>query len=245
MAASCQNGNARARVSARSRGWRGGIALALLARCGPSGRRSPGRQHGSFLSDGRIERRRVGVPVRGWSLAAQFLLGRLHGGDRVRGLMLGFRELLGVDLERLDLASQSVDLLCRRRVGAVDCNSSRSRPFAFDQANASAPIAPRPSATPASMNSRAIIRRRRARRAAAASSPSSSSSTSSLGISAGSNLSGIRFRRQPAFELPARFSAARRQIFATERRMMRASHPHLKPLPRAVRHASARARPSC
>jgi hypothetical protein len=74
-----------------------------------------GRQHGSFLSDGRIERRRVGVPVRGWSLAAQFLLGRLHGGDRVRGLMLGFRELLGVDLERLDLASQSVDLLCRRR----------------------------------------------------------------------------------------------------------------------------------
>jgi hypothetical protein len=34
-------------------------------------------------------------------------------------------------------------------------------------------------------------------------------------------------------------------LFAAERRMMRASHPHLKPLASRMRHASARAAPSC
>src|SRR5436190_19928333 len=70
---------------------------------------------------------------------------------------------------------------------AADCSSNRSGPSAFDQAKAIAPMAPRPSATMASIKSRAPIRRRRARRLAPASSPNSSSSTSSLGMSSGSN----------------------------------------------------------
>jgi hypothetical protein len=45
---------------------------------------------------------------------------------------------------------------------AADCSSNRSGPSAFDHAKASAPMAPRHSATMASIKSRSPIRRRRA-----------------------------------------------------------------------------------
>ena len=129
-------------------------------------------------------------------MASQVLLGRLHRRDGMHRLMLRFRELLDVVLRRVELPrSRSISCGAAARCAlfgavAADCSLNRSRPSAFDQAKASAPMALRPSATMASIRSRAPIRRRRACRTAAAS-PNSSSSTSSLGMSGGSNRLGI------------------------------------------------------
>src|SRR5207245_6826377 len=71
-----QNGNAHARALARSRGWRGGVALARLTRFGAPGRPMPPRRGSRCPCDRRIERRRVRVPIQGRSLASHFLLGR-------------------------------------------------------------------------------------------------------------------------------------------------------------------------
>src|SRR5262249_18717791 len=100
---------------ARRRGWRGGVALAWLARCGAPGWRPPRGRGGGLFCARAVAGRPGGVPIEGWSLTPQFLLGRPHGGNRVRRLMLRFREVLDVFFERLDLLSQPVDLLLRCR----------------------------------------------------------------------------------------------------------------------------------
>jgi hypothetical protein len=108
-------------------------------------------------------------------MASQVLLGRLHRRDGMRRLMLRFRELLDVVLRRVELPrSRSISCGAAARCAlfgavAADCSSNRSRPSAFDQAKASAPMTPRPSATMARFKSREPVR-------PAASSPSSSTS---------------------------------------------------------------------
>jgi hypothetical protein len=82
-------------------------------------------------------------------------------------------------------------------------------------------MAPRPSATMASIKSRVPIRRRRACRIAAASSPNSSSSTWSLGMSGGSNRLGIT-----AFTVGCTSRAMRREPLHAYFPMSGAAAPH-------------------
>ena len=163
----------------RPRCWRSALALAQTARFGARGRRAAGRRRDAaplrLVCDGQVQRRRVRVPIRGWNMASQVLLGRLHRRDGMRRLMLRFRELLDVVLRRVELPrSRSISCGAAARCAlfgavAADCSSNRSRPSAFDQAKASTPMTPRPSATMARFKSRAPVR-------PAASSPSSSTS---------------------------------------------------------------------
>src|SRR5262245_62351892 len=99
----------------RRRGWRRGLALAGGARFGAPARRPSGqrRSRGRLRPPGDdwIERLGIRVPVRSWSLAAQFLLGRLHCGDGVGRLTLRLRELLDVVLDRCDLLPPPFHLL--------------------------------------------------------------------------------------------------------------------------------------
>src|SRR4029077_10429580 len=99
----------------RRRGWRRGLALVGRARFGAPARRPSGqrRSRGRLRppGDNGIEGLGVRVPERSWSLAAQFLLGRLHRGDGVGRLTLRLRELLDVVLERCDLLPQPFHLL--------------------------------------------------------------------------------------------------------------------------------------
>src|SRR5262249_12561936 len=91
----------------RRRCWRSALALAPTARFGARGRRAAGRQRDAgplrLVCDGQVQRRRVRVPIRGRNIASQVLLGRLHGRDGMRRLMLCFRELLDVVLQRVEL----------------------------------------------------------------------------------------------------------------------------------------------
>src|SRR5262249_14374268 len=57
-----------------------------------------------LLCDCQVQRRRVRVPIRGRNMASQVLLGRLHRRDGMRRLMLRFRELLDVVLQRVEHA---------------------------------------------------------------------------------------------------------------------------------------------
>src|SRR5262249_15269961 len=79
-------------------------------RSAPSGRRrEAGRLR--WACDCEIQRRRVGVPIRGRSMASQVLLGRLHRRDGMGRLMLRFRELLDVVLQGVELAPETIDFL--------------------------------------------------------------------------------------------------------------------------------------
>src|SRR6516165_4689740 len=92
----------------RRRCWRSALALAQTARFGARGRRAAGRRRDAsplrLVCDGQVQRRRVRVPIRRRNIASQVLLGRLHRRDGMRRLMLCFRELLDVVLQRVELA---------------------------------------------------------------------------------------------------------------------------------------------
>src|SRR5262249_36437890 len=114
-----ENGNAGAgwllRSRRRSRAHRRVCAdrATRSGRSAPSGRRrEAGRLRWAY--DCEIQRRRVGVPIRGRSMASQVLLGRLHRRDGMGRLMLRFRELLDVVLQRVELAPETIDFLVLR-----------------------------------------------------------------------------------------------------------------------------------
>src|SRR5262249_47102714 len=67
-----------------------------------------------WACDCEIQRRGVGVPIRGRSVASQVLLRRLHRCDGVRRLTLRVRELLDVVLQRVELAPEAIDFLVLR-----------------------------------------------------------------------------------------------------------------------------------
>src|SRR5262245_18601777 len=64
--------------------------------------------------DWEIQRRGVGVAIRGRGVASEVLLGRLHRCDGEGRLMLRVRELLDVVLQRVELAPQAIDFLVLR-----------------------------------------------------------------------------------------------------------------------------------
>src|SRR5262249_29712174 len=115
-----------ARKWQRWRGWRlrsrrRGVARTVApetcatrsGRSAASGRRrEAGRLR--WACDCEIQRRGVGVPIWGRSVASQVLLRRLHRCDGVRRLTLRVRELLDVVLQRVELAPQAIDFLVLR-----------------------------------------------------------------------------------------------------------------------------------
>jgi hypothetical protein len=80
MAGKCQRRRGRL-PRRRRRCCRSAIALAQTARFGAGGRRAAGRRRDTgplrLVCDCQVQRRRVRVPIRGWNMASQVLLGRI------------------------------------------------------------------------------------------------------------------------------------------------------------------------